>query len=65
MNANPNDEAVYGINHMADWTETEHKALLNHIPADDKNSKVRTFVPKGGDVDWRKTGDLTSVKDQG
>ena len=23
MNANPDDEAVYGINHMTDWTDAE------------------------------------------
>ena len=64
LNANPEDEAVYEINHMADWTEAEHKGILGAVPVEDKNVEVKSFTPQGGDVDWRETDHLTPVKDQ-
>ena len=62
MNLNGGDSAVYAINDMADWTEVEHQSILGDIPIEDPNMEVKSFAPKGGDVDWRKTKHLTPVK---
>jgi C1A family cysteine protease len=66
LNANPNDEAYYEINHYGDWTRAERDQLLGlaNMPIEDS---VPTFDarPTADSVDWRNTQDVTPVKDQG
>ena len=63
MNANPNDEAVYGINHLSDWTEEEFTKLLGFRAGPEQVDEV-AFNPLGQDKDWRSSKDMTPVKDQ-
>ena len=65
MNANPNDEAVYGINHMSDWTEQEFNVLLGYKGGNDETVEERDFTPLATEVDWRGSLDMSAVKDQG
>ena len=64
MNANPEDEAVYGINHMTDWTVEEFEALLGFVEGE-QETVLKGFTPTGHDMDWRGSKDMTPVKDQG
>ena len=66
QNSNPNDQAVYGINHLSDWTEEEFSQLLGikDIPEETETEEVGTCgVTDCREVDWRETEHLTPVKD--
>jgi len=58
-----------GVNHFTDRTENELKALLGARPGPKKNIVYPNidpeFVANLKDIDWRNTGVITSVKDQG
>jgi len=72
MNADPEDEAVYGINDFADWTHEEFKKLngLIHVKTDDDNieseQEMIDFAPRPrpppASVDWRSKGVLNPIK---
>jgi len=53
-------------NKFSDWTATEVKKILGYKPS---QSQVKNYValeegaPSNEDVDWRKEGKVTPVKD--
>lgn len=67
MNANPNDEAVYGITDFADWTHEEFMKL-NGLPELTEEQKAALPEPvlmdaqPLGAADW--TNKFNSIKDQ-
>jgi len=69
MNANPDDEAVYGINNFADWTHEEFMKLNSLIPLSEaeKAALPKAESPKSynapANVDHN--GNMNSIKDQG
>ena len=69
MNANPNDDAVYGVTQFSDWTQEEFSGLLTltvpaHLPETD--IIYRDVEPvRGESFDWRDKNVMTPVKDQG
>ena len=65
LNSNPDDEAVYGVNHMSDWTEAEFTKLLGQNAGNDQTAEVRDFVNFAPSKDWRDSLDVTPIKDQG
>lgn len=63
---NAADEATYGVNHMADWTEEEQNRLLGVDASLAKKTAtnaddVYTATP----IDWRTSGIVPAIKDQG
>lgn len=65
MNANPNDQAVYGINLFADWTNEEFMKL-NGLKASENEENVERVgrdVTLRGNVDW--TEKTQPIKNQG
>ncbi len=66
LNANPSDEAVYEINHYGDWTRAEKDQLLGYIHHEaPEGVNMLTSTNSRGSADWRGSGKMTPVKDQG
>ena len=71
MNANPYDEAIYGMTQFADWTEEEFQAILTVNPEDLPTTDVEEESYEGAvladSFDWRDNSKtvMTQVKDQG
>jgi C1A family cysteine protease len=70
MNANPNDEATYGITYMADWTKSEKDQLLGlrNMPLEKPVGVVEDSIvgeEPAERFDWRTSGKVRGVKDQG
>jgi C1A family cysteine protease len=56
-----------GFNKMSDWTEAEYKSLLTAKPMPEE-AKNYTYFPEGAvsnGIDWRASGAVQSIKDQG
>ncbi len=69
QNANPDDEAIYGITTFADWTHEEFMKL-NQLKVEelklDENMPTHVISDQTlRDSDWRKSGKLRPVKNQG
>jgi hypothetical protein len=60
-------EAVFGITKFSDLTQDEFRAqYLNYRPRPRENVTVPVFDgPVANDIDWRTSGVITPVKDQG
>lgn len=64
------DKHMLAMNHMADWSQTEYWKILGYKPELKrlvKNAKTfeanpRVQVPE--EIDWRKKGAVTPIKDQ-
>ena len=65
------DDAVWGTNHMSDWTPQEYKRLLGYKaparkPAAPESTDRRQMEAlKDTAIDWRDKGAVTPVKNQG
>lgn len=56
-----------GHNHLSDFTREEYRKRLNNVPAEDDDMMLdapEDYVSNGG-KDWRSSGCVTPVKDQG
>jgi cathepsin L len=67
-NANVTDFKL-GFNMMSDWTEAEYKAILTHKPMPEAD-KVYGQIPESNEpvansIDWRSSGKVQKIKDQG
>lgn len=69
MNANPNDEAIYGVTTFADWTHEEFMKLNKLRPEELSISEdVQEHVVSDHnlrDSDLRKSGKIRAIKNQG
>lgn len=54
---------------MSDWTEAEYKAILTHKPmpeADKVYGEIpESNAPVANGIDWRSSGKVQKIKDQG
>jgi len=60
--------ATFAHNHMSDWTWAEYRQLLGRNKSYESNEeKEVTYLPETNSmtVDWRNSGAVTGVKDQG
>lgn len=68
MNANPNDDAEYGVNHFSDWTDEEFQAILGlkNMPLQStQGEKVIDYVDPNRlqNKDWKTS--MNGVRNQG
>jgi len=59
-----NKDYTLGVNHFADWTKEEFKAILGTKPVQHEVTFSSKHAPKN-DVDWRAQGHVHPVKNQG
>ena len=65
-NANPAHKSTVGVNEFSDWTEAEYKRLLGYKPKENwEGEELDTSNLKAGSKDWRDSGAVTNVKNQG
>ena len=70
QNASGNNTHTLGLNHMSDWTDSEYNKLLGYKPELRLGGKKKeaTFLDTSNladDIDRRKQGAVTPVKNQG
>lgn len=65
--ANAESGYTLGINQFSDWTFHEYKRLLGAMEAGAEIEKlsIHKFEASNGPVDWRSSGKVNAVKDQG
>jgi C1A family cysteine protease len=57
-----------GLNHFADWTPAEYKRILSFKPRVKNTTNIAPIhsnVSIPSSIDWRETGAVNAVKDQG
>eukprot|EP00794_Sanderia_malayensis_P007270 gene7270-8081_t len=76
---NTGQSARYGVNKFSDWSEEEFKGLLRSHPSKVSGSSIKQFTENSKEdnectyqqndppksFDWRKSGNVTGVKNQG
>ncbi len=65
-NANPGEHTFkVGHNKMSDWTQEEYEAILTYTSSGEHIADEVELSPILGAVDWRNSGCVNAIKDQG